>query len=281
MAGSPLFQPRVLAEALELLATTPDARPISGGATLVAMINAGLVAPAALVSLTRIEELCGIKVLEDGGIVIGAATKHSAIAADNRLTGIARVVSHAASQIAGTAVRNMGTIGGALSHADPGLDFPPALCAVDALVEVAAKDRRRKVPIREFFIDWFTTALENGEIVVGVEIPKPRPGTGLYLKHARVSGDFAIASVAVSLAADGQVRVAIGGCGPTPITSADADEILSSEKSLAAVGRAGEILTALSNPLDDVRGSAAYRKLLIPRMLRRALERRCGVETLR
>ncbi|HEY1749488.1 MAG TPA: xanthine dehydrogenase family protein subunit M [Xanthobacteraceae bacterium] len=272
MAGSPLFRPRLLAEALELLAETPDARPISGGATLVAMINAGLVAPPALVSLTRIEELRGVNILENGDIFIGAAVKHNAIATDGRLTGTAGVVSHAASQIAGTAVRNMGTIGGALSHADPGQDFPPALCAVDAVVEVASKDRRRKVPVREFFIDWFTTALEPGEIVVGVKIPKPVPGVGLYLKHARVSGDFAIASVALSVAADGQVRVAIGGCGPKPITSGDADAILSSEKSRVAIGRAGDILTALSNPLDDVRGSAAYRRLLIPRMLQRAIE---------
>ncbi len=272
MAGSPLFRPRLLAEALELLAETPDARPISGGATLVAMINAGLVAPPALVSLTRIEELRGVNILENGDIFIGAAVKHNAIATDGRLTGTAGVVSHAASQIAGTTVRNMGTIGGALSHADPGLDFPPALCAVDAIVEVASKDRRRKVPVREFFIDWFTTALEPGEIVVGVKIPKPVPGVGLYLKHARVSGDFAIASVALSVAADGQVRVAIGGCGPKPITSGDADAILSSEKSRVAIGRAGDILTALSNPLDDVRGSAAYRRLLIPRMLQRAIE---------
>jgi carbon-monoxide dehydrogenase medium subunit len=236
------------------------------------MINAGLVAPPALVSLTRIEELRGVNILENGDIFIGAAVKHNAIATDGRLTGTAGVVSHAASQIAGTTVRNMGTIGGALSHADPGLDFPPALCAVDAIVEVASKDRRRKVPVREFFIDWFTTALEPGEIVVGVKIPKPVPGVGLYLKHARVSGDFAIASVALSVAADGQVRVAIGGCGPKPITSGDADAILSSEKSRVAIGRAGDILTALSNPLDDVRGSAAYRRLLIPRMLQRAIE---------
>jgi aerobic carbon-monoxide dehydrogenase medium subunit len=267
-----LFRPQTLAEALELLATTADARPLSGGATLVAMMNAGLVAPAALVSLTRIAELSGIRALADGTISIGAATTHNTIASDSRFCGTAAVLSHAASQIAGTAVRNMGTIGGAVAHADPGLDFPPALFAADAKVEIASKSGQRLVSIREFFVDWYTTVLQPGEIVAALEIRKPKPGVGLYLKHARVTGDFAIASVALSVAQDGEVRVAIGGCGPSPLASAAADAILSSDLSANAVIRAADLLVALANPVDDVRGTAEYRKLLIPRMLSRALK---------
>lgn len=267
-----VFRPQTVAEAVALLAAIPDARPISGGASLVAMMNAGLVAPDALVSLTRVEELCGLRVSPDGSITIGAATRHNAIAQDGRLTGTAAVLSHAAAQIAGEAVRNMGTIGGAIAHADPGLDFPPALYAVDATVEIAAKAGSRRVPIREFFVDWYTTALQPGEIVVAIAIPKPKAGVGLYLKHARVSGDFAIASVALSLADDGEVRVAIGGCGPTPLASPEADRILSADLSTSSVGRAGELLVELANAVDDVRGTAEYRRLLIPRMLRRALQ---------
>src|SRR5271163_4040897 len=152
-----LFRPRTLDEALDILAATPDARPISGGASLVAMMNAGLVEPAALVSLTRIPQLSGIRRAADGGILVGAATRHSAIA-DAAFAGTAAVLAHAASQIAGVAVRNMGTIGGAVAHADPGLDFPPALVAVDARVRLAAKSGRRALPIRDFFVDWYTTA---------------------------------------------------------------------------------------------------------------------------
>jgi CO/xanthine dehydrogenase FAD-binding subunit len=272
MAPSPaLFRPHTLAEALELLAPPADARPLAGGASLVAMMNAGLVAPTTLVSLTRIAELSGIRVSADGNITIGAATRHSAVAADPKLTGTASVLSHAAPQIAGTAVRNMGTIGGAVAHGDPGLDFPPALFAVDATVEVASRSDRRRVSIRDFFIDWYTTVLQPGEVVVALELPKPKPGVGLYLKHARVAGDFAIASVAVSLARDGEARVAIGGCGPSPLASVEVDRILSSDLSPVAVTRAGDLLAALANPVDDVRGSAEYRRLLIPRKLSRAL----------
>jgi aerobic carbon-monoxide dehydrogenase medium subunit len=266
-----LFRPRTLDEALDILAGTPDARPISGGASLVAMMNAGLVEPAALVSLTRIPELSGIRLAAGGSILVGAATRHSAIAADTAFTGTASVLPHAASQIAGVAVRNMGTIGGAVAHADPGLDFPPALCAVDARVQLAAKSGRRSLPVRDFFVDWYTTALEPGEIVTGFEIPKPKPGAGFYLKHARVAGDFAIVSIALSLADDGEVRIAVGGCGPTPLVADEADRLLSGSLSAETACRAGEVLIALANPVDDVRGTADYRKLLIPRMLARAV----------
>lgn len=272
MPSSPsLFRPRTLDEALDILAATPDARPISGGASLVAMMNAGLIEPAALVSLTRIPELSGTQVAADGSILIGAATRHSAVAADAVFGGTAAVLAHAASQIAGVAVRNMGTIGGAVAHADPGLDFPPALFAVDARVRIAAQSGRRTLPIRDFFVDWYTTALQPGEIVIGFEIPKPKPGAGFYLKHARVAGDFAIVSVALSLTDDGKVRVAVGGCGPGPLASAEADQILSSGLSAGTLHRAGALLVALANPVDDVRGTAEYRKLLIPRMLARAV----------
>jgi aerobic carbon-monoxide dehydrogenase medium subunit len=266
-----LFRPRTLDEALDILANMPDARSISGGASLVAMMNAGLVEPAALVSLTRIPELSGIRRAADGSILIGAATRHSAIAADAVFAGTAAVLAHAASQIAGVAVRNMGTIGGAAAHADPGLDFPPALVAVNARVQLAAKAGRRVLPIRDFFVDWYATALEPGEIVIGFDIPRPKPGAGFYLKHARVAGDFAIVSIALSLADDGEARVAVGGGGPTPLASTEADRLLSENLSADTVSSAGELLTALANPVDDVRGTAEYRKLLIPRMLARAV----------
>jgi aerobic carbon-monoxide dehydrogenase medium subunit len=271
MSNPVLFRPRTLAEALEILADNSDARPLAGGASLVAMMNAGLIKPGVLVSLARIPELSGIRVSTGGDIVIGAVTRHNDIAADSRLWGTAAILPNAAAQIAGTAVRNMGTIGGAIAHADPGLDFPPVLAALAATVEVASRAGRRLIRVTEFFLDWYTTALAPGEIVVAVHLSKPKPGVGMYLKHARVSGDFAIVSVAVTLASDGEVHVAIGGCGPTPLASAEVDRILSSDLSPSAVASAGEALLVQANPVDDVRATSAYRKLLIPRMLARAL----------
>ena len=271
MTSSPaLFHPRNLSEALDLLATTADARPLSGGASLVAMMNAGLVAPAALVSLTRIPELCGIRVSAAGDIAIGAATRHNEIAGDGRLSGTAAVLADAAAQIAGTAVRNMGTIGGAMAHADPALDFPSALVAVEATVEIASSAGRRLVPIGEFFVDWYTTVLAPSEIVAAVHIHKPKHGVGIYLKHARVAGDFAIVSVAVTLARDGEVHVAIGGCGPSrslpPRRIGSCLPICHDPPRLAPA-----ICWQRWRTRSTTFGSAKYRKVLIPRMLARAL----------
>jgi aerobic carbon-monoxide dehydrogenase medium subunit len=265
-----LFRPDNLSEALDLLSTVQDVRPLAGGASLVAMINARIVEPAALVSLTNIPELRGIRVSPAGGLVIGATTRHREVGEDPRLTGTLAVVPDAAGQIASAPIRNMGTIGGAVAHADPGLDFPPALVAAQAVIEVASTAGRRNIPVAEFFVDWYTTLLKAGEIVVAVHLPEPKPGVGLYLKHARVAGDFAVASVALSMAKDGEVHVAVGGCGPMPLASAGIDRILSSSMSDAALEQAGKMLVGLADPIDDVRGTAEYRRMLIPRMLRRA-----------
>jgi carbon-monoxide dehydrogenase medium subunit len=165
----------------------------------------------------------------------------------------------------------MGTIGGSIAFADPGLDYPPALVAVSAEVEIASAQGARRVPIEKFFLDWYATALEPGEIVSAVLLPKPSEGVSRYYKVARVSGDYAIVSIAISRAENGQTRVAVGACGPRPIHSGEADELLAKEASSANIARAGEILVGLADPVDDVRGTAAYRRTLIPRLLERAM----------
>ena len=261
-----LYRPQSVAEATALLAQDPEARAISGGATLVAMINAGVIEPAGLVSLDCIEEIKGISLLADGRVRIGAFTRHRETAECRIELGEAGVVRHAASQIANATVRNMGTIGGSISFADPGLDYPPALVAADAVIEIASTAGRRTVPAAEFFVDWYTTAVQPGEIVTAVLLPRPQGGVGLYLKHCRVSGDYATASLAIALGAGG-VRVAVGGCGPTPIRDDEADAILSADRSAAALARAGVLLEQKADPLDDVRGSADYRRRLIARLL--------------
>lgn len=266
------YRPRTVAEAVSLLAQDPDAKPMAGGATLVAMLNARVLEPAALVSLAGIAEIQGISVLPDGRIRIGAFTRHRETAACPLLLGATADVRHAASQIANATVRNMGTIGGSISFADPGLDYPPALVAAGADIEIASTDGRRMVPSREFFVDWYTTALEPGELITAVLLPKPESGgAGAYIKHARVAGDYATASVAACLYPDGRVSVAVGACGPTPLADDEANRLLSADRGDAAIAQAGALLEKLADPLDDVRGSADYRRRLIPRLLQRAV----------
>ncbi len=271
-----LYRPKTVDEATALLAQDAEAKPLAGGATLVAMLNARVIEPAALISLAGIEELKGISVLADGRVRIGAFTRHRDTAACTLALGAGGVVPHAASQIANATVRNMGTIGGSISFADPGLDYPPALVAAGAMVEIASVEGRRTIPATEFFVDWYLTALEPGELVTAVLLPAPDRGVGVYVKHARVAGDYATASVAACLCEDGRVSVAVGACGPTPLADAQADALLSSERSDVAIARAAELLVQRADPLDDVRGSADYRRLLIPRLLSRAVR---AVET--
>lgn len=270
MSGPRLLRPDSLAEALSLLAE-PEARCLAGGATLVAMMNAGLVESRLLVALDGITALSGIIASPEGGLRIGAMTRHRETAADARLAGSLAMVRQAAGVIANPVVRNMGTMGGSIAFADPAADYPPALVAADAEIEIAHASGNRRLPAREFFLDWYTTALEPGEMVTAIHLPPPTPARSVYRKLARTSGDFAIASLALAL--DGEsLRIAIGGCGPTPLRLDAAEAALAGRlEDPRAIAEAAALLVEASDPVDDVRGSADYRRRLIPRLLAAAL----------
>jgi carbon-monoxide dehydrogenase medium subunit len=279
-----LHRPVAVEEVLELLRGRDGVRCLAGGATLVAMMNAGLAEPTELVSLAAIPELRGISVGADGAPRIGAMTRHAETAADPRLEGDIAVVREAAQRIANPPVRNMGTMGGSIAFADPAADYPPALVAAGAEIEVAGDKGRRRIAARDFFTDWYTTALQPHDIVVAVHLRPPSPGFGLYDKLARVAGDFATVSVALSVARNGRacsrVGLAVGGCGPKPVRLDEADDMLCR----AGLGetesmRVGEMLADAADPVDDVRASADYRRLAIRRMVPRLLARaRMGLE---
>jgi carbon-monoxide dehydrogenase medium subunit len=266
-----LYRPRTVDEAVGLLAEDDEARLLAGGATLVAMLNARVIEPTALISLRFIDEIKGVKRLPDGSVRIGAFTRHRETADCALLLGSSGVVRNAASQIANATVRNMGTIGGSVAFADPGLDYPPALVAAGALIEIASSGGRRTVPAGEFFVDWYSTALQPGEMVTGVLLRPPGGGAGVYVKHARVAGDYATASAAACLEPDGRCRVAIGACGPAPLADPAIDAALSDDLGDAALAAAADRLSGMADPLDDVRGSADYRRRLIAPLLRRAV----------
>lgn len=264
-------RPATVEEAVAVLSGTEGARCLAGGATLVAMMNAKLAEPTALVSLAGIAELAGIGASPGGGLRIGAMTRHRETAEDARLMDTLSVLRNAARQIANPPVRNMGTIGGSIAFADPAADYPPALVAAEAEIEIAGPTGRRRLAAQDFFFDWYATALGPGELVIAVHLPAPRPGVGLFRKFARVAGDFAIVSVALAAARrDGglAVRVAIGGCGPKPIHLAEVDAMLGEGFGQPETVRgAGERLAAAGDPVDDTRATAEYRRLLVPRLL--------------
>ncbi len=270
-------EPASLAEALEILSEDDEARCLAGGATLVAMLNADLVEPSTLIGLRRIDELAGITLTGDH-VRIGAMTTHAQIAGDDRLAGNAAVVRDAARQIAHPAIRNMGTIGGAVCHADPNADFPGALVAANAMLEAAGRTGRRQIPADEFFLDYLETSLEEGEILSAVMVPvEPADARGRHLKFSRTHGDYATISVSLVLAMDAgacrYARAAVGSAGPAPVHLAEVDAILAgSDLSGEAVRQAGQRLMEAADPVDDVRGSAEYRRMIIPGLLQRAVD---------
>ncbi|MGC2776663.1 MAG: xanthine dehydrogenase family protein subunit M [Bradyrhizobium sp.] len=265
-------EPASLERALALLADDADARCIAGGATLVAMLNADLLKPSALISLKAIPALKGILAVADG-FAIGAMTSHQAVASDARLQAGAAVVRLAAGEIGHPAIRAVGTIGGSISHADPAADYPTALVAANAQIEIASLHGRRRVPAHEFFVSYYTTAIEPGEIVVAVHLAAPtRESVSAYRKVGRCDGDFATASVAFSGAfvngACISASVAVGGCGATPVRSVEANALLvGAQVGSSQVIEAAEALVAACDPVDDVRGSANYRRQLVRRLV--------------
>lgn len=269
-------EPESVADAARLLASDERARCLAGGVTLVAMMNADLVHPSALVSLRRISGLEGVT-HAGGGVRIGAMTLHHAVATDSRLTGGLSVVRQAAARIGHPAIRHMGTMGGSICHADPAADYPTALIAANAEIEIAGVTGSRRVPADGFFLDFFTTVVEPGELVTAIHLPAPPQGArATYRKVARTDGDFATASVAAVLVWDGArcgfARLAIGGCGPTPVHLADVDALLAgSALDEAIIEEAGQRLARACDPVSDFRGSADYRRLLVPRLVREAV----------
>ncbi len=269
--------PRTVADAVALLAADEDARCLAGGATLVAMMNADLVMPSALVSLRHIPGLKGIAPRPDGGLHIGAMTAHHAVATAAGLSGAHGLLRQTARAIGHPAIRNMGTIGGSIGHGDPAADYPGALVALDASIEVAGPEGERTIAAEDFFVDYFEVALEPGELITAVTLPpSPLGASGGYEKFARVEGDFATVSVAAVLAMDsdrcGAIRIAVGSCGPTPVRVAAAENRLNgSTLDEAAIEEAAATIAEGCDPVDDMRGSGEYRMMLIAPLLARAI----------
>lgn len=270
------IEPSQLSEALNILAEDDEARCLAGGATLVAMMNADLIEPSTLVGLRRIKELVGVTDADDH-IRIGAMTTHNQIAAEAKLIGNASVIRDAAGQIAHSAIRNMGTIGGSICHADPNADFPGALVAANARLEVVSASATRLILIDEFFLDFLETSLEEGEILSAILIPKdPSDAKGRHLKFSRTHGDYATISISLVLAMTGDkctyARIAVGSAGPTPIHLDEADALLTgSVLTEQLINDAAKLLVDASDPVDDVRGSSEYRRMIIPGLLNRAV----------
>jgi aerobic carbon-monoxide dehydrogenase medium subunit len=273
------FAPKSVQEVLGLLTKYPDeAKVLAGGHSLLPQMKLRLAAPKYLVDIGRIAGLSYIK--EEGGqLLIGAMTTHYALESSTLLKEKCPLLANTAAEIGDVQVRNRGTIGGSLAHADPAADWPAAILALDGEVRLLSSAGERSLKAEDFFVDMLSTALQPNELLTEIRIPRlPAPGGSAYLKmHQRASG-FAIVGVAVQLSLDSaqicqQLGIGITGVGSKPYRARSVENELKGKKLEAptiakAALKAAEGVDALS----DLHASSEYRSHLASVFTRRALE---------
>jgi len=264
-------------EAVGLLAEHEgDAKVIAGGQSLVPMLNFRLLAPAVLVDVNRIPGLAGVEE-QKGGLRIGALTRHHVLETSDLVKTRFPVLHEAMKYVAHLAIRNRGTIGGSLSHADPAAELPTMAVLLDAEIEAQGPGGARTVAARDFFESALATTLEEDEIVTEIRLPALPQRTGwAFEEFARRSGDFGIAGVGVTLSLDGgkvaEARIALLGVGQTPLRADAAEAILMGKERVDdLVAAAAEAVREAAEPEDDLHGSADYRRHLVGVLARRAI----------
>ena len=269
------FTPTTLEEALEIRASRPEAVPVAGGTDLMVDLNARRLRPAALLDLSRIGELREWG-RDDGTVFVGAGVTFARI--ERELTEFEPLVE-AARSVASPQIRNRATVGGNLATASPAGDSIPVLAAYDAQVVVAsAREGSRRVPLERFLVGPKRTSLAPDELIVGVEW-RPSAGPGSFEKLGRRSAMIiAVASVCLQLDGERRARLALGSVAPTVIRARAAETFAqgldwSDPQVLAAFGR---LAAAETRPIDDLRGSAEYRRRVVEVLARRALQRAGG-----
>ena len=252
-------KPATVAEAVKLLAD-PDAKAVSGGHTLIPALKHRLNKPSALVDLSGIAEMKGIKRVGNS-VVIGALTRHGEVANSAEVKAAIPMLAEMAGNIGDTQVRNRGTIGGSISNNDPAADYPAAVVGLNATVHTS----KRKIAADDFFQGMFTTALEQDEIVVAIEFPIPEKAG--YAKMRNPASRYVMAGVFVAKTG-GAVRVAVNGAGPCVFRQSDMEKALSANWSADAVGGVTQSADGLNG---DIHGSAEYRAHLVTVMAKRAV----------
>ena len=281
------FSPRTLDEAIALLQKLgPEAKLLSGGQSLIPMMKLRLVSPEYIVDINRIPGLDYISE-SDGHLKIGALAREHQLESSETVQTKFPIIADTAKVIADPLVRSQATVCGNLAHGDPANDHPATMLALGATVVATGPKGQREISIDDFFPGLFTTALEAEEILTEIRVPIPPPKSGgAYLKLERKVGDFATAGVAVQITLDDagackRAGIGLTNVGFTPIKAKQTEALLAGKKlDEATIQQAGEMAASESQPMDDIRGSADYKRdlvrVLTTRALKRALDRAKG-----
>ena len=277
--------PSTVEEALQALSQSDDAKVIAGGQSLLPVLRMRLNAPELVVDIGRIESLRGVR--DDGdAIVIGAMTTHADVQNDPLVREHALLITKAVTEVADPQIRHRGTFGGALAHADPAGDLGAPALALEAEFVIAGSGGTRTVPADEFFVDLFTTAIGDGELLTEVRIPK-RTGWGAhYEKFVRVAHQWPIVAIGAAVkvastdagATISEARVGLTNMGSTPLRARSVEQALVGQSATDEAVRAAVASVAEgTNPPSDLNGDADYRKHLATVLTRRAVLAAAGV----
>src|SRR6266702_785729 len=272
-------RPRTLEEALSLLALHGfDAKVIAGGQSLAPMMNMRFAQPAHVIDLNAVPQLAGIT-REGDTLVIGAMTRHHEVATSSIVRAACPVLAEAAATIGHYAIRQRGTLGGSLAHADPAAQMPLIASTLGARIEIAGPDGTREVPAAQFLIAVMTTDLAAEEIIRAVRFPVVLPRERhAFEAFSRRHGDFAIAACAVTAVLDAnrfsRLRIGVGGVGDVPLVPEGvADAFVGATADAQTLDSIAEAVADAIDPLDQQDISAAYRRDLVKALAARALRR--------
>jgi len=276
--------PSTLEEAIGLLQQHgEDAKILSGGHSLIPMMKLRLASPERVIDINGIPGLSYIR--EEGGVLkIGAVTRESELEHSELLKKKFPIFADVTKLIADPQVRNMGTIGGNLAHGDAANDHPAAMLALHATVIATGPGGKRSIPIDEFFLGFYTTALEQTEILTEIQIPVPSKGTGsAYHKLERKVGDYATAGTAVQLTINDKgicttIGIGLTNVNPIPLRATRSEQaLLNKPLTDENIAAAAQMASEDCNPSADLRGDVEYKRamvaVLVKRMIKKAIER--------
>lgn len=270
--------PKTLPEAISLLQQHGEgAKILAGGHSLTPMMKLRLATPQYLIDINSISGLDYIK--ESGGYLrIGALTREVALEDSDLIRSKYPIIFDTAKLIADPQVRNIATVGGNLAHGDAANDHPATMIALNAQVETSGPNGKRTIPIDDFFVDFFTTALQPGEILTEIQIPIPHKGSsGAYFKLERKVGDFATAGVAAQVTLDNmgvcqKVGIGLTNVGATPLRAQMAEELLTGKMlDENLIKQAGQLAADDAEPSEDLRGSEEYKRAMVKELTKRAI----------
>lgn len=271
-----MHSPTSISEVVNLLAEYGDsAKPIAGGQSLVPMMSLRLAAFEHLVDLNGVKELEQVTLASDS-LRIGAMVRQSAAEHDPQIKKSSPLVARAIPHIGHFQIRNRGTVGGSIAHADPASELPAVALALDATIEATGSNGTREIAAKDFFVSTWETSLQDGEILTGVRFPVWSGKCGFAVEEvARRHGDFALVGVAAAVQVDGskitKAGIALFGVGGTPIRATEAEQALIAEGVGSDLNAIGKLAASNISPSDDVHASGDYRKAVAATVVARAL----------